>query len=58
MVKLFGSQEAEHFKYLWRSGEKVKEMPHWRKAVIKGKREGQKSLNASEEQGEKNSEGP
>lgn len=33
-----------------RSGEKVKEMPCRRKAAIKGKREGQKSLNTREEQ--------
>lgn len=36
----------------------MKEMPRWRKAMIKGKRKGQKSLNASEEQGDKNAEGP
>lgn len=31
----------------------MEEMPRWRKAVIKGKREGRESLNASEEQGDK-----
>lgn len=43
---------------LVRGGEKVKKMPHWRKAVIKGKREGQESLKASEERDDRNLEDP
>lgn len=36
----------------------MEEMPRWRKSTIKEEREGQKSLNASKEQDDKNSEGP